>query len=385
MKSICLLGATGSIGKNCIDIVRRFEEKFLIKSVAAYSNIESLFELSKQCKPDRAALVSENVATEWFARFREIGVELLVGADVLEALAGENDYDILVNAVVGAAGLKPTIAAAKNGKTIALANKETLVAGGRLVTTLVQANNARLIPIDSEHSALWQCVVGEKESDVERLILTASGGPFRELPKEEFREVTVERALRHPNWAMGKKITIDSATLMNKGLEVIEAFWLFDVTADQISVLIHPQSIIHSMVEFSDSSIKAQLGLPDMRLPIQYALTYPERLPNSLPRMDFVKFNQLTFFEPDLEKFRSLKLAFQTLQVGGTAPAVLNAANEEAVYAFLDRKIGFIQIPQLVDEALQTHQTSPTEDLETILTADAWARAYVQRRIVDFA
>lgn len=381
MKRICLLGATGSIGKNCVDIVTRFADRFSIQYLSAHRNIEELFALANQFRPEIAVLSGARADAFWRDKFGGIGVRIETGVDALAALAGQNDYDLLVNAVVGAAGLQPTLAAIRQNKNVAIANKETLVTAGELVTALSRKHQVSLFPIDSEHSALWQCLVGEDPDSIERLILTASGGPFRQLPASEFKDVTVEQALRHPNWAMGQKITIDSATLMNKGLEVIEAFWLFDVQLDNISVLIHPQSIIHSMIEFRDGSIKAQLGLPDMRLPIQYALSYPQRIPNDLPRMDFMQFNELTFMAPEPEKFRALNLAYHSLREAGTAPAVLNAANEEAVHAFLGKKIRFDQIPAFVEEALEKHDNHRELSYESVMQADGWARQFVRSQI----
>ncbi|MCA9732564.1 MAG: 1-deoxy-D-xylulose-5-phosphate reductoisomerase [Deferribacteres bacterium] len=381
MRKICLFGATGSIGKSCIDIVTQFPDKFSFTILSAHSDIDALFELTKRYRPQTVVFSGVLEKSRWVTDFRALGVELLVGPNALESVASEAEYDVLVNAIVGAAGLKSTLRAIERGKNIALANKETLVTAGELVMHLAKENNVAIIPIDSEHSALWQCLVGERPQDIERIILTASGGPFREKPKSFFREVTVEQALNHPNWDMGAKITIDSATLMNKGLEVIEAYWLFGVKLEQIAVVIHPQSIIHSMVEFVDSSIKAQMGLPDMRVPIQYALSYPHRLPNKLPRLDFTKYNSLTFFEPDTIKFRCLQLAFDSLAVGGTAAAVLNAANEESVWAFLDKKIRFDQIPVLIEDALANHSNHKAATLENVLYSDQWAREFVQRKI----
>lgn len=385
MKRICLLGATGSIGESTLDIIGQFPDKFAVSYLSAHSDLEKLFRLAQKYRPKIAVLSGGAVAPEWAARFRHLGVALECGAEALAALAAQDDYDMLVNAVVGAAGLVPTLSAIKKRKSVALANKETLVTAGELVMRLARTHGAPIFPIDSEHSALWQCLAGENPHSIERLILTASGGPFRTLPAQKFRDVTVEQALNHPNWSMGRKITVDSATLMNKGLEVIEAHWLFDIGADRISVLIHPQSIIHSMVEFADGSIKAQLGLPDMRLPIQYALSYPERLGNALPRMDFQRFNQLTFSEPEFEKFRSLRLAFQSLRAAGTAPAVLNAANEEAVFAFLARKIRFDEIPEMVESALESCENHRDLSLETIQAADRRARVHVGERICQRA
>lgn len=382
MKKLCLLGATGSIGKSCVDIVNRFPEKFSIRYVSAHRNIEDLFALAQQFRPEIAVLSGTTVEAAWQTKFKRIGVKIESGVEALAELAGQSDYDLLVNAVVGAAGLQPTLSAIGQNKNVAIANKETLVTAGDLVTRLSRQKNVQLFPIDSEHSALWQCLVGEDPCSIERLILTASGGPFRELPANEFKNVTVEQALRHPNWAMGQKITIDSATLMNKGLEVIEAFWLFDVDLEDISVLIHPQSIIHSMIEFRDGSIKAQLGLPDMRVPIQYALSYPERIANDLPRMDFMQFSELTFMAPQTDKFKALNLAYHSLREAGTAPAVLNAANEEAVYAFLGKKIRFDQIPAFVEDALEKHSNHRDVTYESVLHADRWARRYVGEKII---
>ena len=382
MKDICLLGATGSIGKNCLDIVARFPDLFNIQYLSAHRNMRTLYEIARRVRPLAVAFSGERLPreSEWRKKFTELGIQLLTGRDALIDLAGRPDYHILVNAVVGVAGLKPTLAAIEQGKTIALANKETLVTAGELVMKKADDHRVPILPIDSEHSALWQCLVGEKHETIARLILTASGGPCRELPLDRFKEVTVEQALKHPNWKMGRKITIDSATLMNKGLEVIEAYWLFRIPIDRIQVLIHPQSIIHSMVEFIDGSIKAQLGLPDMRLPIQYALSYPDRLPNDLPRMDFKKCSQLTFIEPDYGKFRALRLAYAAVQEGGTAPAVLNAANEEAVHAFLHHLIRFDEIPEIVEAALEQHHVQPVTGIESVLEADRWAREFVKSK-----
>ena len=381
MKRLCLLGATGSIGKSCMDIVERFPEKFSIRTISAHSNVEALYELAKAVSPVAAAVSQSRAAAGWERKFRDIGVEFLAGEDAPEEIASRRDYDVLVNAIVGAAGLRPTLQAIEHGKQVALANKETLVIAGELVMRTAREKGVQIIPIDSEHSALWQCLVGEDREHIERLIITASGGPFRELPVHAFNGVTVQQALDHPNWKMGQKITIDSATLMNKGLEVIEAYWLFGIPVEKISVLIHPQSIIHSMVEFVDGSIKAQLGLPDMRLPIQYALGYPERLPNDLPRLDFKRFSTLSFYEPDFDKFQALALAFEALKTAGTAPAVLNAANEEAVYAFLETRISFDRIPRMVESALAQHTNRTTTDLQNILAADRWARGFVKEKI----
>ena len=289
-----------------------------------------------------------------------------------------DDVDIVLNSLVGFSGLKPTIKAIESKKRIALANKETLVVAGEIITKLLRENNVELIPVDSEHNAIFQCLVGEKISDINRIILTASGGPFLYKNKAELENVTVEEALKHPNWKMGSKITIDSATLMNKGLEVIEAHWIFGLPVDKIKVVIHPQSVIHSMVEFIDGSIKAQLGVPDMKIPIQYALTYPERKHANYGQVDFVKLGQMTFLEPDLDKFECLKIAYEVAKLGGTYPTVLNAANEVAVEAFLNRKIKFTMIPEVIKKAIDAHKPKFNPDLDDILTADSETRKFVK-------
>jgi len=293
-------------------------------------------------------------------------------------VVSRDDVDIVLNSLVGFSGLKPTIKAIESKKRIALANKETLVVAGEIITKLLRENNVELIPVDSEHNAIFQCLVGEKISDINRIILTASGGPFLYKNKAELENVTVEEALKHPNWKMGSKITIDSATLMNKGLEVIEAHWIFGLPVDKIKVVIHPQSVIHSMVEFIDGSIKAQLGVPDMKIPIQYALTYPERKHANYGQVDFVKLGQMTFLEPDLDKFECLKIAYEVAKLGGTYPTVLNAANEVAVEAFLNRKIKFTMIPEVIKKAIDAHKPKFNPDLDDILTADSETRKFVK-------
>lgn len=381
MKRVTILGSTGSIGVNSLDVISRLAEHFTIGYLATHANAEALFEQAKKFHPRAVAVVHPGEAEPWRGRFSRIGVEFLTGAAGVEELAGRSDADVVVNAIVGAAGLRPTLAALAAGKTVALANKESLVTAGELVMATARVHRGTIVPIDSEHSALWQCLQGEEVATVEKIILTASGGPFCSRPKAEMQSVTVAEALQHPNWNMGRKITIDSATLMNKGLEVIEACWLLNVPLQKIRVLIHPQSIIHSMVEFVDGSIKAQMGTPDMRIPIQYALSYPERLPNKLPRLDFSRWSTLTFQEPDLEKFTCLRLAYEAIAHGGTAPTVLNAANEEAVCAFLDKRLGFNDIPRLIDGALQQHPNRRAVDLDSVIAADSWAREFVHAEL----
>jgi len=381
MKRLTILGSTGSIGANCLNVVEMHPGEFEIIYLAAHGNVALLYQQAQRFRPRAVVVVQPPAERDWMERFKKIGVEFLTGAAALVEIAAAAEIDIVVNAIVGAAGLPATLQALQKGRTVALANKETLVVAGELITSAARKHGGVLIPIDSEHSAVWQCLVGESRQRIEKLVLTASGGPFRQRPKDDFAGITVAEALNHPNWTMGRKITIDSATLMNKGLEVIEAHWLFEVAVDRIHVVIHPQSIIHSMVEFVDGSIKAQLGVPDMRLPIQYALTYPDRLPNEFPRLNFQQWRQLDFHEPDFEKFVCLRLAYEALREGGTAPAVLNAANEEAVHAFLAETIRFDRIPHLVDSALQKHQNHRRPDFDGVLAADRWARDFVKKQI----
>jgi 1-deoxy-D-xylulose-5-phosphate reductoisomerase len=381
MKRLTILGSTGSIGGNCLNVVEALPGEFEIIYLSTHRRVELLYEQAQRFHPRAVIVVEPPAEKDWSARFRKLGIAVLTGAQGLVEAAADTKIDVVVNAIVGAAGLPATLQALRKGRTVALANKETLVVAGELVKSEMRAHGGQVIPIDSEHSALWQCLVGEPRHRIATLILTASGGPFRQRSKAEFAQITVSEALNHPNWNMGRKITIDSATLMNKGLEVIEAHWLFEIPVERIRVLIHPQSIIHSMVEFVDGSIKAQLGVPDMRLPIQYALTYPDRLPNNFPRMDFARWHQLTFHEPDFEKFVCLRLAYDALREGGTAPAVLNAANEEAVRAFLGDFIRFDQIGNMIDRTLQHHRNHRRVDYESILAADRWARNFVKKQI----
>jgi 1-deoxy-D-xylulose-5-phosphate reductoisomerase len=380
MKRISILGSTGSIGSNCLNVIEALNHNFQVQYLTTNCNIGLLFEQAQKFRPKAVAVLNEDEAISYSARFKKIGVELLAGFQGILEISQCEDVDIVVNALVGAVGLQPTLHAIKKNCRLALANKESLVIGGQFVMQKVRDIGAEIIPIDSEHSALLQCLTGEDAARVQRIFLTASGGPFRELSAKHFPQVTVEQALNHPNWNMGPKITIDSATLMNKGLEVIEAHWLFNLPAANIQVVIHPQSIIHSMVEFADGSIKAQLGLPDMRIPIQYALTYPDRLPADFPRLDFYRLKELTFAEPDREKFRCLRLCYQALQDGGAAPAVLNAANEEAVNLFLQRRIRFDQIPQIVEDALANSQFKSCDRVDELLQCDRVSREFVKTK-----
>jgi 1-deoxy-D-xylulose-5-phosphate reductoisomerase len=380
MKKIAILGSTGSIGSNCLNVIETQKNFFDVRYLTTFQNVQLLFEQAKKFHPQAVAVYKKEAVVEYLRKFKELGVEVYTGFEGVLEISQKDDVDILVNALVGAIGLQPTLNAIKKNRRIALANKETLVMGGQLVMEKARKTGSEIIPIDSEHSALLQCLVGEDPANIRRVILTASGGPFREIPHGDFPDLTVEQALNHPTWNMGQKITIDSATLMNKGLEVIEAHWLFNLEASKIRVVIHPQSIIHSMVEFEDGSVKAQLGMPDMRIPIQYALTYPKRLASDFPRLDFSSLTQLTFELPDLKKFRCLRLAYEALEHGGSAPAVLNAANEEAVNLFLKRKIRFDQIPEIVEETLFSCETNSFTDVKELLQYDQLAREFVTER-----
>jgi len=376
MKKVFILGSTGSIGVNCLNVISNLENEFKVEVLTVNSNTGLLIEQIKKFNP-KVVVVREARAVKEISGKIPDSCELLVGEAGLIKAAKETDYEIFMGALVGFAGLAPTIEAVKRGKRIALANKETLVVAGEMVTDLCRENNSEIIPVDSEHSAIYQCLVGENLSEVEKIILTASGGPFRDKDKSFFETATVDEALNHPNWKMGSKITIDSATMMNKGLEVIEAHWLFGLPSEKIEVVIHPQSIIHSMVQFVDGSIKAQMGLPDMKLPIQYALTFPERVQNNFERTDLPSIGSLTFYEPDTNKFECLKLAFDALNDGGTAPCILNAANEVAVSKFLNNEIKFSHIPLLINKALDKVENNFKADLATIFECDKKTREYV--------
>lgn len=354
-------------------------QRFRVTYLTANRNIELLREQIQAFKPKGVVLLDEANAAQLVAAPNN--VEVLSGREGLKHIVRRDDVDVVINSLVGFAGLDPTIEAIKHGKTIALANKETLVVAGEIITRLLKEHHVELIPIDSEHSAILQCLAGEKRSNIAKLVLTASGGPFLNRSMADFDSITIEEALNHPNWKMGNKITIDSATLMNKGLEVIEARWLFDLPPEKIDVVVHPQSIIHSMVEFVDGSIKAQLGLPDMKIPIQYALTYPERSPMNGARVDFPKLQSMSFFEPDRRKFRCLQIAYDVLALGGTAPAAMNAANEIAVSAFLQNKISFQRIPELIERAVSSHSTKHSPELPDVIEADLTARRFVQSLI----
>lgn len=377
MRYLSILGSTGSIGTQTLAVVAANREMFGICAVAAYSNDVLLEEQIERFRPELAVLVDKTAADRLCKRY--VGAtKILAGEEGLLAAATYKKADIVLTSLVGFAGLRPTIAAIEAGKDIALANKETLVAAGKLVTTLAKEKNVQILPVDSEHSAILQCLQGEKQKNVNRLILTASGGPFRGKTRDDLTKVSVEDCLRHPNWSMGKKITVDSATLVNKGLEVIEAKWLFDVDYNQIDVVVHPQSIIHSMIEYTDGAVIAQLGQPDMRVPIQYALTYPDRIPSEFPRLNFESLANLTFEKPDTVTFPALCLAYEAGKAGGTLPCVFNAANEIAVYAFLRGEIAFLDIIHSISHTMKQHKVILEPVIEDIFTADSWARNYTE-------
>ncbi len=382
MKRIAILGSTGSIGRSALQVVEQFPDRLQVVALAAGRNIDLLAEQIHRFRPRLAAVFDLQLAKDLTSRLQPgIEVEVVAGSQGYQQVASCAEAEMILSSMVGAAGLIPTLSAIRAGKDVALANKETLVMAGALVMGEVRRSQVELLPVDSEHNAIFQAMEGHRREDLKRILLTASGGPFLNMPKEQLESVTPTQALAHPNWTMGPKISIDSATLMNKGLEVIEAKWLFDVPVEKIDVHVHPQSIVHSMVEYVDGSVIAQMGIPDMRIPIAYALAYPERLELGLPRLDFFTVQTLTFQEPDLNRFPCLKLAFAACKAGGTMPAVLNAANEVAVQAFLDNRIPFSGIPRLVNQAMEEHALDPAAELEAILEADAWARRRTEEEI----
>lgn len=363
-KNIAILGSTGSIGTQTLDVISEYPDRLYPSLLTANRNVDLLIEQALKFKPRRVVIAQSDCYIKLRDALAGEPIEVMCGQQAIADAAAADDVDIVVTAMVGYSGLAPTISAIKAGKTIALANKETLVVAGELITRLVKQYGSRLVPVDSEHSAIFQCLVGEDPESVDKLILTASGGPFRTRPKEELYGVTRADALNHPNWSMGAKVTIDSASMMNKGFEMIEARWLFGIPSERIEIVVHPQSIVHSMVAYSDGSVKAQLGLPDMRLPIRYALNYPERLPSACRKMSVADYANLTFEAPDREKFPLLDMAFDAIHRGGNVPCALNAANEIAVAAFLADRIGFMQMPEVVAEAVARNRfiASPTYD-----------------------
>ncbi|WP_432400496.1 1-deoxy-D-xylulose-5-phosphate reductoisomerase [Wukongibacter sp. M2B1] len=379
MKNISILGSTGSIGTQTLEVIRDNPNLFNVIAISGNNNLDLLLKQIEEFKPKYVAVYDEERAKLLRDNISELDTEVLSGMEGLIEISIIDEVDILVTSVVGNIGLMPTLNAIKAKKTIALANKETLVTAGQLVMKEAELNGVKIIPVDSEHSAIFQCMQGYNIKEVNKVILTASGGPFRGLDKQELKDVKPADALKHPNWSMGRKITIDSATLMNKGLEVIEAKWLFGLEKEQIDVIVHPQSIVHSMVEFIDGSILAQLGIPDMKLPIQYAMTYPGRVASNSEGLSFERFNKLTFEKPDRFTFPCLDLAFEALGAGGTMPAVLNAANEELVLQFLDGKINFYDIPDRIEKAMSKFKVIKNPDINDIIEADKITREYINK------
>jgi 1-deoxy-D-xylulose-5-phosphate reductoisomerase len=373
-KHIAILGSTGSIGTQALEVIAAHREKFEVEVLTAQNNADLLIEQAKNFKPNAVVIGNEDYYNQVKEALIPLDIKVFAGESALASVVQMDTIDLVLTALVGYAGLKPTIKAIEAGKTIALANKETLVVAGELVTQLARSKGVNIYPVDSEHSAIFQCLVGEFDNPIEKIILTASGGPFRGKKKDDLKNITKAQALKHPNWVMGAKVTIDSASLMNKGLEVIEAKWLFGLRPEQIEVVVHPQSIVHSLVQFRDSSIKAQLGLPDMRLPIQYALSYPERLDSDFPRFNFASYPALTFEPPDTETFRNLALAFKAMERGGNMPCVLNAANEIAVAEFLKDRIGFLEMPEVVEKCLSVVSFVSKPSLEDYVETDAETR-----------
>jgi len=382
VKRISIWGSTGSIGRQAVDVVLRHRDRFDVIALTGHQNTALLFEQAERLRPKTVVITgSVEGRIQLQKAFKSPGIELLWGREGLLEIAGRGLEDLALNALVGSVGLEATFSAVRAGVSIALANKEALVMAGELLTREIQERGLSLIPVDSEHSAIMQCLEGEDSASIRRILLTASGGPFLNTPSSELERITVEQALAHPNWSMGKKVTLDSATLINKGLEVIEARWLFGLPPDQIQVVIHPQSIIHSMVEFKDGSVKAQMGVPDMRIPIAHALSYPQRLDHDFGRLDFEKMRNLTFQPPDFQKFGGLRLAYEALARGGTSTAVYNAADETAVQLFLSGEIRFTHIPGIVREAMERHVVLSNPSLDQILEADRWTREIVHGKI----
>lgn len=377
MKKIAILGSTGSIGTQTLDIVRNYSEELQVVALAAGSNVELLEKQIREFQPRVVAMWSEKAALDLKQRISDLEVSVLTGMEGLLAISVLSDVEVLVTAIVGMIGIRPTIEAIKAGKDIALANKETLVCAGHIIMPLAKEYNVSILPVDSEHSAIFQSLNGEPKNRISKILLTASGGPFRGKAREELQNMQVEDALKHPNWSMGRKITIDSSTLVNKGLEVMEAKWLFGVEPEQIQVVVHPQSIIHSMVEYVDGAVIAQLGIPDMKLPIQYALFYPDRRVMNEKKLDFFELQNMTFEKPDTETFYGLKLAYEALRSGGNVPTIYNAANEKAVALFLEKKISYLQIPEMIERSMNKIGRIENPDVEQILETENRVYEYI--------
>ena len=380
-KRIAILGSTGSIGTQTLDVVRQHPDKFEVEVLTAYNNADLLIQQAREFIPNTIVIGNESKYDDLKNALSDLPVKIFAGSDAISQVVEMDTIDIVLTAMVGFSGLVPTLNAIKAKKTIALANKETLVVAGELIKKLVLENNVKILPVDSEHSAIFQCLVGEGRNEIEKIILTASGGPFRGKDIDFLKKVTPEQALKHPNWDMGAKITIDSATLMNKGFEAIEAKWLFDLKPEQIEVVVHHQSIVHSLVQFTDGSIKAQMGLPDMKLPILYALAYPDRIKTNFPRFNFIDFPELNFEKPDLNSFKNLPLAYFAMEKAGNMPCILNAANEVAVYAFLCKKIGFLDITDIITQAMHKLSYIKNPGLNELIQTDDETRMYCETLI----
>ncbi len=376
-RRIAILGSTGSIGTQALDVISRHPDLFQVEMLSAGSNAELLIAQARQFNPNAVVICNKDKYAQVKTALDPLDIKVFAGVESAGELSGGSNVDIVLAAMVGFSGLAPTISAIKKGKVIALANKETLVAAGSIVTRLAKENGSPILPVDSEHSAIFQCLQGER-AQIEKLLLTASGGPFFNLPAEKFNDITVEQALNHPNWKMGSKVTIDSASMMNKGLEIMEAAWLFNIPVEKIEVVVHPQSIVHSMVQFTDGSIKAQLGYPDMRVPIQYALSYPNRIDLDTKRISFPELKQLTFFSPDLEKFPCLRIAYDSFKKGGNIPCAMNAANEVAVASFLRGEIKFTQIPLVIEKTLEKCNFVASPSVEDIFSTDRQSKERAQ-------
>ena len=379
MKNISILGSTGSIGVNALSVINNLDDKFNVKALSAYKNSSLLIEQAKIFNPEIVVIVDSSEVDFVRESLKKSGISVLCGREGLLELSARDDVDIMLNALVGSSGMEPTINAIRSSVNVALSNKESLVMAGDIIDYEKNKSGAEVFPVDSEHSAIWQCLVGEKIDDVEKIILTGSGGPFRTRDIKKFKDIKKEEALKHPNWSMGNKITIDSATMMNKGLEVIETKWLFGIDVNKIKIIIHPESIIHSMVEFKDKSVKAQLGVPDMKIPIQYALTYPDRYFGEWESLDLLKLGSINFESPDINKFPCIALAYEALKKEGTMPAVLNVANEQAVYRFLNKEIGFMDIPYIIEKACEKHDWVSNPSLDDLLYLETWTTNYVKQ------
>ena len=377
MKKISILGSTGSIGVNALNVIKKIPEKFQVVHLTGNMNAEKMISQGKEFLPASITMVNDQAAEKVRRALKGLSINVFSGREKLLDLAGDSQVDLLLNALVGASGMEPTLKALESGVDVALSNKESLVVAGELIYSAMEKSGANLFPVDSEHSAIWQCLFGENKEDIEKIILTGSGGPFRTRDINTFSTVTKSEALNHPNWEMGQKITIDSATMMNKGLEVIEAYWLFNIEICQIEIIVHPQSIIHSMVQFKDGSIKAQLGVPDMKIPIQYALTYPRHLSSKWERLDFRTIGDLTFEAPNFERFPCISLAYNALEKMGTSPAVLNFANDYSVFRFLKEEIKFTDIPIIIESAMENHSWLKSPKLDEIKELDSWTRDFV--------